>query len=80
VDDKQLTAVSQRVEGEHEVTINTEEFHKVFLMGYCLTAHKSQGETIDGRINIYDWGIMDKRLKYTSITRTTKKENVKIIM
>jgi len=80
VDEKQLVAVSQRVEGENEIIIKTEEFHKVFLMGYCLTAHKSQGETINGRINIYDWGIMDKRLKYTAITRTTKKENVKIIM
>ena len=80
VDEKQLVAVSQRVEGENEIIIKTEEFHKVFLMGYCLTAHKSQGETINRRINIYDWGIMDKRLKYTAITRTTKKENVKIIM
>lgn len=80
VNEKQIVAVSQRVGGEHEVTIKTEDFHKVFLMGYCLTAHKSQGETIDGQINIYDWAIMDKRLKYTAITRTTKKENVKIIM
>lgn len=80
VNNEQLTAVSQRAEGEHEITIKTEEFHKMFLMGYCVTAHKSQGETIDGKINIYDWDLMDKRLKYTAITRTTKKQNVKIIM
>lgn len=80
IDENKLTAVSQRVGGDNEIEINIEDFHKLFLMGYCVTAHKSQGETVDGRINIFDWGIMDKRLKYTAITRTTKKENVKIIM
>lgn len=80
IDENKLTAVSQRVGGDNEIEINIEDFHKLFLMGYCVTAHKSQGETIDGTINIFDWGIMDKRLKYTAITRTTKKENVKIIM
>lgn len=75
IKDNSLTASNDR----NEIEIKLDEFHKYFLMGYCSTAHKSQGETIDGHINIFDWGIMDKHLKYTAITRTTKKQYVHII-
>ena len=79
-----ITAESERSEeGQNiinSITIPIEQFHKHFLMGYCITTHKSQGETIDGEINIFDWGKMDKRLKYTAITRTTKKSNVNIAL
>ena len=77
MDEDTITAVSIR-EGEHFVNVAFEDFHKTFLMAYCVTCHKSQGDTIDGHIIVHDWGMMTKELKYTAITRTTKYEYVTI--
>ena len=74
IDEGTITAVSTRDGQDNFVNITLEDFHKTFLMAYCVTCHKSQGDTIDGRIIVHDWGWMTKELKYTAITRTTKYE------
>ena len=78
VDEGTITAVSTRDGQDNLVNITLEDFHKTFLMAYCVTCHKSQGDTIDGQIIVHDWGWMTKELKYTAITRTTKYEYVTI--
>ena len=78
IDEGTITAVSTRDGQDNLVNITLEDFHKTFLMAYCVTCHKSQGDTIDGRIIVHDWGWMTKELKYTAITRTTKHEYVTI--
>ena len=35
-----------------------EDFHKTFLLGYASTVHKSQGDTCDGMVNIFDTQFM----------------------
>ena len=77
-DEGTITAVSTRDGQDNLVNITLEDFHKTFLMAYCVTCHKSQGDTIDGQIIVHDWGWMTKELKYTAITRTTKYEYVTI--
>ena len=74
-----VTAVSKRDGEVNSVNIALEDFHKTFLMAYCVTCHKSQGDTIDGHIIIHDWRMMTRELKYTAITRTTKHEYVRIV-
>lgn len=61
------------------------EFHKVFLLNYCTTIHKCQGDTIDGTINLFDIDfiiskIQDERVLYTAFSRSTKLSNIKISM
>ncbi len=34
------------------------DFHKTFLLGYASTTHKSQGDTCDGVVNIFDTDFM----------------------
>ncbi|NCB26797.1 MAG: hypothetical protein EOM62_15205, partial [Bacteroidia bacterium] len=66
-------------EGEpekHEVKIELEKFHDMFLANYCSTTHKAQGETITENFTIWDWYSMDRRLKYTAMSRAKKPEQV----
>ena len=53
------------------------DFHKLFVVNYCATTHKSQGLTIKNQpLLIWENHIMDKKLVYTAITRATLYENV----
>jgi hypothetical protein len=53
-----------------------EDFNKYFLMNYCSTTHKSQGETIVENFTIYDWNAMDIKIRYTALSRARKIEQV----
>jgi hypothetical protein len=53
-----------------------EDFNKYFLMNYCSTTHKCQGETITENFTIYDWNAMDTKLRYTALSRGKKVEQV----
>ena len=44
--------------GVDEMEFNVEDFHKTFLLGYASTTHKSQGDTCDGLVNIFDTDFM----------------------
>jgi len=53
-----------------------EDFNKYFVMNYCSTTHKAQGETITENFTIYDWEAMNTKLKYTALSRAKKVEQV----
>ena len=53
-----------------------EDFRDYFLLNYCSTTHKSQGETITEEYTIYDWDCMTTKIKYTALSRAVKYENV----
>lgn len=61
---------------DHEIEIERKELQKYFLCAYCITTHKSQGDTIQGAITIHDWDLMDKKLRYTAITRAKKLSDI----
>jgi len=82
--DDDITMSSTRIneEGEeykHTITCKQEDFHNLFVMKYCSTTHKNQGDTIDKDIVIFDYACMDKNLKYTAITRAKKLSQIHIV-
>ena len=62
------------------VTDDVKNFHKHFLLGYCMTIHKAQGDTIEGRVNIFDWELVqnENELAYTSTSRATAFDNIHV--
>jgi hypothetical protein len=58
---------------------NFNDIHKVFTICYCMTTHKSQGDTIEGNVNIheYNWISQDKKIFYTAVSRAKSFDNVK---
>jgi ATP-dependent exoDNAse (exonuclease V) alpha subunit len=62
----------------YNISIPIEDFNKYFLMNYCSTTHKTQGETITENFTIYDWDAMDTKLRYTALSRAKKIEQVYI--
>ena len=53
--------------------IRIEDFHKMFVVAYAMTVHKSQGDTFDFKFSIWETAKMDHKMLYTAITRTTNK-------
>lgn len=83
IGDEEIGLYNERPDknGEKEpynVSIPIEDFNKYFLMNYCSTTHKTQGETITENFTIYDWNAMDTKLRYTALSRAKKIEQVYI--
>lgn len=56
--------------------IPLKDLQSKFLVAWCLTTHKAQGQTIKEAFKIYDWEKMNTELRYTAMSRSTKKNNV----
>jgi hypothetical protein len=74
-----IRASDEGTEEQHEFKCLLQDLQKYLLCCYCMTTHKSQGITIDGAVTIHDWDRMDKKLRYTAITRVKKLENIFMI-
>jgi energy-coupling factor transporter ATP-binding protein EcfA2 len=59
--------------------IPTEDFTKLFHIAFCITCHKSQGETYNHPYTIHEWNKMDSRLKYVALSRATQKQFINLI-
>ena len=55
------------------------KFMGTFVPAYCCTTHKSQGDTISEAFTIWDWKAMDKRLRYTAMSRAKSASQVTIV-
>ena len=66
-------------DGAEKKTIPMEEFNRLFHVAYCITVHKSQGDTIKEAYTIHEWHKMDERLKYVALSRATCKDNINIL-
>ena len=63
-------------DGHATMEIETADFTRCFNLSYCITTHSSQGETFDRPYTIYQFDMMDARLRYVSLSRSTKKEYI----
>ena len=59
--------------------IPTDMFVQLFHIAFCITCHKSQGETYNHPYTIYEWNRMDSRLKYVALSRATQKAFINLI-
>ena len=59
--------------------ININDFQKFFLPGYATTTHSSQGLSIGEPYTIHEFGKMDQRLKYVSLSRSRSLEYIHIM-
>ena len=55
------------------------KFMKTFVVAFAVTGHKIQGLTIKEDYNIYEWGKMTPRERYTAFSRCVNGDNVRII-
>lgn len=56
-----------------------EKFMKTFVVAYACTGHKIQGLTIKEDYNIYEWGKMNTRERYTAFSRCVNGDKVRIV-
>jgi hypothetical protein len=61
------------------VIVPIKDISRTFNIGFCITTHKSQGETFDKPYTIYEWHKMDSRLRYVALSRATDIKNINIM-
>jgi hypothetical protein len=66
-------------DGGQDIEIENKFFQSLFYPAYCMTTYKIQGTTITKPFTIYQWKHFDTKMKYTSFTRGTKREDINII-
>lgn len=74
-----LSSERPNEEGEsfkHKIDIKFNDIHKYFLLNYCSTTHKAQGETIRENFTIYDFNLMSNKCKYTALSRAKSAEQI----
>jgi capsular polysaccharide biosynthesis protein len=62
-----------------EHTVPMSEFTKIFNIAFCITVHKSQGQTFDEAYTIHEFNQYDERLKYVALSRATDINLINII-
>ena len=60
------------------IEIETDNFLKYFAMDYCTTVYKYQGDTIYDDFTIHDWNLMNKKLRYTALSRAKSVSQISI--
>ena len=66
-------------DGQATMEIETADFTRLFNLAYCITTHCVQGSSYDFPYTIYQFDMMDARIKYVAISRSTQKEYINII-
>ena len=63
------------------ITMAQKDFHTYFYLGFCITAHASQGSTIHEPFTIYDWNhrYFNDTAKYVCLSRATTIEHINIM-
>ena len=63
-----------------KLVISKDVFHKIFLLQFCITTHKSQGIDLKEKYCIHEFLKFDKKLRYVSISRATEFDNINIVI
>lgn len=68
---------------DREESFTQEEIRKKWLSAYCITIHKSQGDTYRDEYTIWDWDrisknkdLQAKKLRYTAVSRSVNYEEL----
>ena len=66
--------------GEEELLeVTAGQFNVFFHVAFAVTVHKSQGSTFDERYAIHEFRRMSRNLRYTALTRTTRREHISLV-
>jgi hypothetical protein len=70
------------LQGYTDITLPIEKFAEYFVVNYCSTTHKCQGETYTEKVILWDWERMkrNKKIAYTACSRSVNYNNLLVGM
>jgi hypothetical protein len=75
----EVVSIKNGIKLDSGLVVDKKDFARLFNVAYCITVHKSQGETIKEDYTIYEWNKFDSELKYVSLSRGICKDKINII-
>jgi ATP-dependent exoDNAse (exonuclease V) alpha subunit len=61
---------------KEKVEIPINKINRFFYLGFCVTIHKSQGQTFNEPYTIHEFNRLDSRLKYVAFSRASLIDNI----
>ena len=61
-----------------KVEIPLSKINRMFHLAFCITIHKSQGQTFDEAYTIHEYASLEWRLKYVALSRSSNIEHITI--
>ena len=65
---------------DNVIDIDVKEFQRNFVVSYCITSHKAQGQTFIEPYTIHEWYRLNYRSKYVALSRSSTWENCNIAL
>lgn len=62
----------------HTVSLPLAAFHAHFVVGFCMTVHKAQGQTIAEDFAVWNPHLMDKRCLWTALSRGKRLDQIHV--
>ena len=61
------------------INVPFDDFQKLFYVAFCITVHKSQGQTFNHPYTIHEFDKFDWRLRYVALSRSTDIKNINMV-
>jgi ATP-dependent exoDNAse (exonuclease V) alpha subunit len=74
IDDETITIT----DGDRNIVIDIDLIASLFYPAFCITVHKSQGQTYNQPYMIHEWDKFTDRMKYVALSRSTNIDNILI--
>jgi hypothetical protein len=69
---------NDKIELDDGLEIDVSKIDHLFHVAFCITTHKSQGDTFKCEYTIHEWDKMSEELRYVALSRGTCVENINI--
>lgn len=76
---KDILTLHRAEDNNTMVEVLRKDIGQLFYPGYSITAHRSQGMSYAFDYTIYEWNIMDERMKYVALSRAKDRKYVNFV-
>ena len=63
---------------KEKLEVPLDKINRFFYLGFCVTIHKSQGQTFNEPYTVHEYNNLSSRLKYVALSRSSNIDHIHI--